>query len=97
MNIVTGIVLYAIIWFMTLFMTLPFQLQTQGEAGKTVSGTPSSAPSNLRLGRKLLINTAIASVIFALALWIIVFDVVTLEDIDLFSRFGLGNATYETQ
>ncbi len=97
MNVITGIVLYAIIWFMLLFMTLPFHIQTQGEAGNKVKGTPDSAPDDLRLGRKLLVNTAIASVVFAVVLCVIVFDLVTLQDIDLFTRFGLGNPSYATE
>ena len=48
MTIVSGIVLYAIIWFMTLFVILPFRLKSQGDEGDTTPGTHASAPSPIR-------------------------------------------------
>ncbi|MEX0970981.1 MAG: DUF1467 family protein [Paracoccaceae bacterium] len=82
MSIVSFIVLFAVIWFMTLMIMLPIGLRTQGEENDTVRGTPSSAPSNLRMGRKLAIVTLIAVPIWLGLSAIIEYDVVTVADLD---------------
>ncbi len=94
MNIVTGIVLYAIIWFMTLFLILPIRMTTQADVGQRVEGTHASAPETTHLKRRVVITTLVAAVIWAITAWIIIWDVITLEDIDLFTRFGLGEPSY---
>jgi predicted secreted protein len=91
MNIVTGIVLYAIIWFMTLFVILPIRLQSQDEAGARVEGTHGSAPANPQLRKRFLITSGVAFVIWATVAAIILTGAITVADIDLFNRFGLGS------
>lgn len=66
MSLTFGIAIYFIMWWLTLFMVLPFGLRTQAEQGDVIPGTPESAPSRPRLGRIFLVNTAIASVFFAI-------------------------------
>ena len=61
MTITAAIVLFAVIWFLTLFVVLPIGLRTQGEDGEVVPGTPSSAPANPRLRRKFFWVTLIAA------------------------------------
>ncbi|MBC6438466.1 MAG: DUF1467 family protein [Rhodobacteraceae bacterium] len=90
MNVVTGFVLYAIIWFLTLFVILPIRMTTQGDEGRVIQGTHASAPNDPMLKRRFLVTSAIAAVVWVIAAWIIIFDVITLEDIDLFTRFGMG-------
>ena len=34
MGITSAIVLFAVVWFMTLFIVLPLRLETQGDAGE---------------------------------------------------------------
>ena len=41
-----AIVLFAIIWFVSLLVALPIGVRTQDEAGDVAPGTPSSAPEN---------------------------------------------------
>lgn len=90
MNVVTGIVLYAIIWFMTLFVILPFRMKTQAEDGDTTPGTPGSAPADPAIRKRFLVTTIVAAVVWGVAAWVILSDVITIEDIDLFTRFGMG-------
>jgi predicted secreted protein len=54
MGVVTGLVLYAIIWFMTLFIVLQTNVVSQDEAGRRVKGTHGSAPDDPQLGRRFL-------------------------------------------
>lgn len=90
MGVVTGLVLYAIIWFMTLFIVLQVSVTTQSDAGQRLTGTHGSAPVNPQLKRRFLVTSGIAAVIWAVIAGIIVTGAITIEDIDLFSRFGLG-------
>ena len=90
MGIVTGIVLYAIIWFMTLFVILPFRLKSQSEDGEVVPGTPGSAPADPAIRKRFLITTGVAAVVWAIVAGIIVTGAVSIEDFDLFTYFGLG-------
>jgi predicted secreted protein len=62
MTLTLGVVLYLMIWWMTLFAVLPLGVRTQGEV---VAGTPESAPVRPRLLRTVLINTVVAGVAFA--------------------------------
>ncbi len=90
MNIVTGIVLYALIWFMTLFVVLQVGVTSQSDAGERVTGTHGSAPVDPQLKRRFIITSVISAVIFAAIAGVILSGTVTIADIDLFSRFGLG-------
>jgi predicted secreted protein len=66
MTFAFNLALYTMIWWMTLFAVLPFGVRTQGEAGDVVPGTPASAPVRPRLIRVFLINTVVATLVFAL-------------------------------
>jgi len=84
----SALVLFAVFWFMTLFVILPLRLTTQGEAGTTVKGTLESAPENPRLLRRFLLTTVVALVLWAATVGIILSGWITMDDIDLFTRFG---------
>ncbi|RMF40856.1 MAG: DUF1467 family protein [Alphaproteobacteria bacterium] len=86
MTITSIIVLYAVAWFMSLFVILPLRLTTQHEAGEIIPGTPPSAPSDLRLGRKMRLTTIVATLIWAAICAVILSGVLTVEDIDVFHR-----------
>lgn len=66
MSFTFGLAIYFIMWWLTLFMVLPLGLRTQQEQGNVIPGTPESAPAAPRLGRIFLINTVVASVLFAI-------------------------------
>jgi predicted secreted protein len=86
MNPVSGVVLFLIIWFMTLFVILPLKLKSQGEAGKIVPGTPESAPDNPQIGKRFLIVTIVSVIVFIPIAAIIISGVITIEDLDIFDR-----------
>lgn len=88
MSIVSGLVLFAVIWFMTFFVVLPLRLTTQGEAGDVVPGTHRSAPADPQLGRKARLTTW-----WALALWAVIggtilSGVIEVRDFDVMGRMG---------
>lgn len=86
MSIVSAIVLFAVIWFLVLFIVLPLRLVTQGEAGDIVPGTHASSPANFDVKRKAWTTTWAASIIWALAVGVILSGVVSVRDIDMFNR-----------
>jgi predicted secreted protein len=65
MTIAFGVALYLMIWWVTLFAVLPFGVRTQSEAGDVVPGTPESAPVRPRLLKTFLVNTVLATLVFA--------------------------------
>lgn len=88
MGITSGIVLYAVIWFMTFLVVIPIRLQTQGDVGRVVPGTHSASPEVHNLKRKAWLTTAISAVLWIIIASIIVFEVITVRDIDgwMFNR-----------
>ncbi|MBW7920501.1 MAG: DUF1467 family protein [Rubellimicrobium sp.] len=86
MTITAGIVLFGMIWFVVFLALLPLHLKTQGEAGEIVPGTHSSAPVDPKVGRKALIATLVAAVIWAIVAVIIIGGVIRVQDFDWFNR-----------
>ncbi|MFO1143874.1 MAG: DUF1467 family protein [Amaricoccus sp.] len=86
MTVVSSLVLFAIIWFVALLVALPIGLTTQGEAGEIVPGTPSSAPVDAMLGRKLVWVTVATVAVWAPLCAFILWGGVTVRDIDFFHR-----------
>lgn len=76
MNIVTGIVVYVIIWWLTLFMVLPFGVRRDKDPQP---GHDPGAPKAAHIGRKMVITTAIASLLFLLFWAMQHYRLVTLE------------------
>ena len=95
MSITSAIVLFGVIWFLTYLVVIPIRLKTQGDLGQVVEGTQAGAPAIHNLGNKAWITTLITAVLWAIMYVIIATDIVTMDDIDLFKRFGPGS-TYGT-
>ena len=66
MSLFTAFAVYFIIWWITLFLVLPHGVKSQAELGKIEPGTDPGAPARSDIGRKLLINTLVASIVFGL-------------------------------
>jgi predicted secreted protein len=79
MDNVMAVAIYIFIWWIVLFAVLPFGVHTQDEAGIVVPGTPGSAPAKVRIVRIFLINTLVATIVFALVYAAIVYKVITPE------------------
>lgn len=90
MGVTSGIVLYAVIWFMTFLIAIPIRLKTQGDVGEVVPGTHAGSPEVHNLKRKAWITTGVAALIWAVVASIIIFEVVTVRDIDgwMFNRMN---------
>lgn len=88
MNLTGAIVLFAVIWFMVFFVMLQIRPRSQADAGHVVPGTPASAPADVRIGRKALITTGVAAVLWSVIAAVILSGAVGLADIDWFGRLG---------
>ena len=61
MDIVSGIVVYILLWWWVLFMVLPFGAKAPDTSEK---GHAPSAPDKPRLGKKMLITSVIALILW---------------------------------
>ena len=71
MTITASLVLFAVFWFLILFIVLPLNIKTQGETGKNSYGTPSSAPINANIKKKMLLVTLCSSIIWIISMVLI--------------------------
>jgi predicted secreted protein len=87
MNLVFGLAIYFVCWWIILFAILPFGVKTQQEAGEVSPGTAESAPVAPHIVQKLIATTIAAGVVFAFIYWLMESGVVTLDDIPFLPRF----------
>jgi predicted secreted protein len=81
MGLATALATFFLIWWITLFAVLPWGVRSQHEAGEMPPGTDPGAPTEFRLGWKLLWTTAIASVVFAAFYFVYTKHLVTLDEL----------------
>lgn len=70
MNLITGIFVYIVIWWVALFVVLPLGVKSQweeGNEGTSVKGIEPGAPANPNLPRKVVMTSILAAI-----LWVIV-------------------------
>lgn len=75
MNLFTGVIVYLMVWWVTIFTILPWGVERQGDR---VLGTDPGAPKITHLKAKLLINTGVSAVI-----WLIIYLIIDSGVIDL--------------
>ena len=89
MGVVSGLVLFAVVWFMVLFVVLPIRLETQGDVGERVEGTHAGSPaSGFSMKKKFRLTTLWAVPIWAIIAGVIIFGDISVRDIDMFGRMG---------
>ncbi|GAA6161396.1 MULTISPECIES: DUF1467 family protein [Ruegeria] len=82
MTITAALVLFAVIWFMTLLIVLPIRIKTQGDLNEIVPGTHAGAPEVHHMKKKMWITTGISVVLWAIIAGIIVSGVISVRDFD---------------
>jgi predicted secreted protein len=88
MNIISGFVLFAVVWFLVLFVVLPIRLETQGDRGEIEPGTHAGAPAEFDLMKKVKIVTLAAIVVWMVIAGIVLSGWITVEDLDWFDRMN---------
>ncbi|MBZ8132286.1 DUF1467 family protein [Afifella sp. IM 167] len=76
-----ALAVYFVIWWLCLFAVLPWGIRTQEEEGDITLGTDRAAPAAHRMGRKLLVNSLVAAILFALIYAAINVFHISLEDL----------------
>ena len=90
MGITSALVLFAVFWFMILFVALPIKLETQGDRGERLVGTSAGSPEVTHVRKKLRWVTIIAILLWVPTCAIILSGWISVDDFDLYSRFGPG-------
>jgi len=85
MNLVTGIVVFIIIWWVTLFLVLPWGVS---RTENPEAGHDHGAPSKPMVFRKVLVTTGITAVAFAIIYLVIDSGAFSLRE--LAERFAPG-------
>lgn len=88
MGITSALVLFAVIWFLTLLIVLPLRLQTQGDIGEVVPGTHAGSPENPQMKKRFLITTVVAFVLWVIVAGTILSGMITVRDMDWFNRMA---------
>ena len=88
MGITSAIVLFAVIWFLTLFIVLPLRLQTQGDVGEIEPGTHAGSPANPQMKKRFLVTSVVAVVLWAIIAGSIISGVFSVRDFDWFNRMA---------
>ena len=76
MGLVSGLVVYILLWWWVFLMTLPFGATAPDVIER---GHATSAPLKPMLWRKAGITTIIAGILFAIVYWVIVSNFISLD------------------
>ncbi len=88
MTITGALVLFAVIWFMTMFVLLPLGLRTHGDEGTDDHETPAFTPINANIKAKLKRATWITFALWIPICAVIISGVIGIHDIDFWGRMG---------
>ncbi len=76
----SGIVVYVILWWLVFFVTLPFGVRSPDDLGREAEpGHAPSAPVDARLWIKGGVTTAVATVLWGIAYWVIAADLISFR------------------
>jgi len=79
MPLAGSIVVFVVLWWLVFYMSLSFGVRGQWEEGGAEGGTDPGAPVKASIPRKMLITTGIAIVLWS-AVWTIVeFELINLR------------------
>ena len=76
MGLVSGLVVYILLWRRVFLMTLPFGAKAPDSVE---TGHATSAPAKPMLWWKAGMTTVIAGILFAIVYWIIVSEIISLD------------------
>lgn len=82
MGLVSALVLYAVVWFMTFLIILPIRVKTQGDLKDIVPGTHAGAPEHHYLGKKAIWTTGVAFVLWGIFVAIILSGIISVDDLE---------------
>lgn len=76
----SGILIYALLWWLVFFTTLPVGARSYHEAGEaTAAGNAESAPMRPRLKAKVAATTVIAAALWGVAWYLVESDLISFR------------------
>lgn len=78
------LVVYLLIWWITLFSVLPTGVKGQAEEGTIVNGSEPGAPVDSQMKRKVILTTIIATILWIIVCAIIMSGVIDLRGVEFF-------------
>lgn len=81
MSLTGSIVVFVILWWLILFLILPRNISSQENDGYITKGTDPGAPSNPKIVKKLILTTAITTILFAIIYLLNYFDILNIRKI----------------
>ena len=81
MSVTSGIVLYAVTWFLVLYMVLPLFVRNQEEAGEVEPGTSAGAPDKPLMKKKIIWTTIAATIVWAALVGVIMSGWISISEI----------------
>lgn len=75
MEIANVILIYILLWWVTLFAVLPLGVRGQAEENNIVPGSDPGAPVKANMVRKIVITTVVSAFLFVVTYFMIVNDV----------------------
>ena len=88
MGVVSGIVLFAVIWALTFCVALPINIKTQGDLGEIVPGPHPGSPEHHHIRKKVFWTTLVAAIIWGIGAKIILSGWVTVDQVESLFRAG---------
>lgn len=79
MEILSAIVVFSLVWWISLFALLPVGVRIPDEQAE--KGFAASAPDNPHIGKKMLWATAVATIVTGVVMCIILYSGISLESI----------------
>lgn len=76
MNLISGIFVYFLTWWVVIFCTLPFGLRDEESKGGSMPGAPREA----KLKQKLIWTTIVAAIVWVIIDLIIVYGGISFHD-----------------
>ncbi|WP_310620454.1 DUF1467 family protein [Flexibacterium corallicola] len=89
MSIVLSVAVFFMMWWILFLAILPFGIKTQAEEGETVHGSAESAPVHPYMLRKVIANTIVTGILFAIV-YVVIDSGLARDLLPLVDRF-MGN------
>ena len=79
MSLFSAVIVYLLIWWVTLFAVLPIGVRGQAEDGNIIQGSEPGAPVHSRMKYKIILTSLISLGIWAIVCLIIISGIIKIE------------------
>lgn len=87
MDFAFGVVIYFVVWWISLFFVLPFWVKPQIEENNVIPGTATSAPVTPMMLKKFLVTTLLSATIFITFYLLGSYGLLSLDSIPFLPRY----------